>query len=447
MRIGLAFPTLISLALVSTAAASDWPSFRGPGASGVADGEGLPATWDVETGTNVRWRTAIPGMGHSSPIVHSGRVYLTTAASGRAADLVLGDEGGISEADDAVRQSWRVLAIDAGDGSVLWDREVYSGEPRARRHVKASYANSTPATDGHTLVAILGSQGIVALDAASGEERWRADLGRLSLGLFGDAGSEWGYASSPLIAGERVFVQVDLHAGSYLAAFDLATGEPLWRVDREERPVWATPTLVKAGGREELVVVGGYYTRAYDPATGRELWRFADEAEVKTPTAFLAGDLIILSGGYRGRPMFALKPGGNGDISLPAGATSGPFVAWTTEPGGPYTATPVAYDGLLYSVRNEGIFQIHDLEDGSLVHRQRTQATHSASPVASDGRVYVAAEGGEVLVYRAGRAGELLARNDMGEPCMATPAIADGLLILRTTRHLYAIASADRGSD
>jgi outer membrane protein assembly factor BamB len=278
----------------------------------------------------------------------------------------------------------------------------------------------------------------------TGALKWKADLGALNPGLFGDASSEWGHGSSPVIDGDRVFVQVDRHAGSFLTAFDLATGKRLWTVQRDERPVWATPTVIESGGRKELIVVGGYHVRAYDPRDGREIWRFKDEAEVKTPTPIAAGGLIVLSGGYRGRPIVALKPGGQGDISAPESAKSTAFLAWRTEPGGPDTTTPLAYDGLLYTVRDEGIALAYDLATGQRVYQQRTNATHSASPVASDGKIYLAAEGGEVLVVKAGRTFEVLARRDMGEPIMATPAIANGTLYVRTQGHLYAIANPAR---
>jgi outer membrane protein assembly factor BamB len=447
MKTQVAVLSLGALVMTTHLGAADWASFRGPGAAGVADGQKLPTEWDVATGRNVAWKTAIPGSAHSSPVVSGGRVFVTTSVGDRPASFVFGDEGGIAPSDDTGRHTWRVLALDAADGRVLWDREVFSAEPRAKRHVKGSYANSTPAVAGDTVVAILGSQGMVALDVKDGAERWRVDLGTLNPGLFGDTTSEWGYASSPVTDGGRVYVQVDRHASSYLAAFDVASGRQLWKVNRDERPVWATPTLARSGERQDLVVVGGYHTRGYDPESGKERWRFADEAEVKTTTPFVADGLIILSGGYRGRPMFALRPGAEGDISLTGSETTGPFVAWTTEPGGPYTSTPVGYQGLLYSVRDEGIFQVHDLSNGALVHRERTETTHAASPVASDGRVFVAAEGGEVLVYRAGREPELLARNDMGEACMATPAIASGALIVRTTGHVYAIRESERNAE
>jgi outer membrane protein assembly factor BamB len=408
----------------------------------VADGQALPVEWNVRTGKNVRWKAAIPGLGHSSPVVWGDRVFVTTAVGAASeAPLVLGDEGGIGLAADPDTLSWRLYCLSARDGRVLWHTEAFSGAPRAKRHVKSSQANATPATDGRTIVGLFGSEGAAAFDW-NGKVLWRADLGVLNPGLLDDPTSEWGSASSPVLAGDRVFVQVDRHAGSFLAALDLATGRRLWTVARDERPVWATPLLHEAGGRPELVVVGGHYVRAYDPKDGRELWRFKDEAEVKTPSPFAAEGLLVFAGGYRGRPLYALKPGATGDVSVPEDAKSGPFLAWRSEPGGPYTTTPVAYKDRLYTVRDEGIFMALDLRTGKVLYRQRTGATHSASPVASDGRVFLAAEGGEVLVLGAGGAFEVLARNDMGEPVFATPAIAGGTLYLRTRGHVYAIASA-----
>lgn len=427
-------------AWAATAHAGEWPSFRGPGASGVADGQGLPVDWEVRTGRNVRFKAKVPGLGHSSPVVWGDRIFVTTAVGASAeAPLVLGDEGGIGLAPDGGTLSWRLYCLSADDGRVLWNTEAFSGRPRAKRHVKSSQANATPATDGRTIVGLFGSEGAAGFDW-SGKLLWKADLGVMNPGLLGDATSEWGHASSPVLADDRVFVQVDRHEGSFLTALDLASGRRLWTVARDERPVWATPLHHEVGGRKELVVVGGQYVRAYDPRDGRELWRFKDEAEVKTPSPFVAGGLVVLAGGYRGRPLYALKAGASGDVSVPEGATGGPFLAWRTEPGGPYTSTPLAYRDRLYAVRDEGIFTAYDLKTGALLYRERTGATHSASPVASDRRVFLAAEGGEVLVLGTGDAFEVLSRNDMGEPVFATPAIARGTLYVRTRGHLYAIA-------
>jgi outer membrane protein assembly factor BamB len=438
----LAFTVVASPAL----AAENWPSFRGPLASGVRDGENLPTDWDVRTGRNVRFKIAIPGLGHSSPIVWGDRVFLTSAVGSPFAPLKLGDTGGIDLAQDTGAFSWKLFCVSARDGKLLWEREAFAGPVRSKRHAKSSQANATPVTDGRTVVAVFGSGGVAAYDF-EGQLKWKADLGALNPGYFGDASSEWGHASSPIIDGDRVFLQVDRHAGSFLAAFDLATGKQLWTVPRDERPVWATPTLFESGGRKELIVVGGYHVRSYDPRDGRELWRFKDDAQVKTPTPFAAGGLIVLAGGYRGRPIYALKPGGLGDISVPESAASGPFLAWRTEPGGPYTTTPLAYDGLLYTVRDEGIATAYDLATGKRIYQERTNATHSASPVGSDGKLYLAAEGGEVLVLKAGRTFEIVARNDMGETVMDTPAIANGSLFVRTQGHLYAIANAAKAKN
>jgi outer membrane protein assembly factor BamB len=431
---------LAVLPIASFAYAQEWPSFRGPGASGVVDGQDLPSEWSVTGGTNVRWTAAIPGLGHSSPIVAGDRVFVTSAVSADDVKLVLGEAGGTSLADDRASHSWRLLCLSARDGKLLWEREAVAGQPRAKRHVKASQANATPATDGHTVVALFGSEGVFAFDL-TGRVLWHRDLGVLDPGLLDDATSQWGHASSPVIHGNKVIVQVDRHRDSYLAAFDLLTGKDAWRVVRDEGPSWSTPTLVKLADRTDLVVVGGKYVRGYDPASGQERWRFKDEAEVKTPTAFVSDGIVVLAGGYRNRPIVALKTGAVGDVSAASEAKSESSVVWRTEPGGPYTSTPVAYRGLLYSVRDEGILSVFDLATGQKVYQERTNGTHAASLLASDGKIYVTAEGGEITVVKAGRTFEVLARNDMGESCMATPAVAHGSLFVRTRSHLYAIGA------
>jgi outer membrane protein assembly factor BamB len=426
-------------ALVSMQVWADtWATFRGPFARGIADRQDLPADWDIKSGRNVRWKTAIQGQGHSSPVVWEDKLFVTSVSREKPPALVLGDAGGIALANDRVAHTWRVSCLNAKDGTLLWSKDLYSGVPRATRHVKSSQANATPATDGRTVVAILGSEGLFALDM-QGNLRWRADLGVLNPGLYRTPDSEWGYASSPIIFENRVIVQVDRHAESYLAAFDLLTGKRVWNVPRVERPVWSTPTLHTVGTRTELLVVGGEYVRGYDARSGQELWRFKDPAEVKMPTPFVADDLIVLAGGYRGRPLYALKTGAQGDISEPDDAASGRFLAWRSEAGGPYTTTPLAYQGVIYAVRDEGILGTYDLKTGETLYRQRTNATHSASPVASDGKVYLAAEGGEVIVLKAGRAFAQAARNNMGETVMATPAIANNTLYIRTAGSVYAI--------
>jgi outer membrane protein assembly factor BamB len=431
---------LLVLLVAPPAFPDNWPSFRGPSASGVSDGQDLPTEWDVASSRNVRWTRELPGVGHSSPIVWGDRIFVTTAVAAEAPKLVLGDKGDTEPVADRGPVSWRLLCLDATTGEILWDREAYRGSPRAMRHVKASQANATPTTDGKTVVALFGSEGLAAFDR-DGKPLWRVDLGVLDPGLLDDPKSQWGHGSSPVIFEDLAIVQVDRHSGSFLAAYDLATGRQTWKVSREERPVWATPTLHVVDGRPELVVVGGVHVRGYDPRTGEERWRFKDVAEVKTPTPFVSHGLVIFAGGYRGRPLFAIREGAKGDVSVADDARSGPFLAWRSEPGGPYTTTPVAYRDLLYMVRDEGILGVYDVETGALVYRERTGTTHSSSPIASDGKVYVAGEEGQILVLRAGRTFDVLARNEMGETVFATPAIANGAMFVRTGGHLYSIGA------
>ncbi len=416
--------------------AADWPGFRGRGANGVADGQNLPADFDLSSGRNVAWSLAIPGQGHSSPIVSGNRVFVTTAVASSFQDLRLGDTGGIDLASDDQEFSWILYCLDARDGRIVWEREAFQGKPRAKRHVKSSQANSTPVSDGRHVVAVFGSQGMAAFDH-NGALLWKTDLGRLNPGLLEEPSSEWGYASSPVIYKDKVIVQVDRHSDSFVAAYRLVDGEMVWKTGRDERPVWATPIIARIDGRDQLVVVGGYYNRGYDPETGREIWRFRDEAEVKTPTPFLAEGLIIFSGGYRGRPIYAIRPG-EGDISTEQPSPGGPLV-WKTEKGGPYTTTPLAYQGLLYAVRDIGVLHVYDLSNGEKIYSQRTNATHASSPVASDGRIFLGTETGDLLVVQAGREYKELARIPLGEPVLATPAISGGTLFLRTLGHLHAI--------
>ena len=211
-------------------------------------------------------------------------------------------------------------------------------------------------------------------------------------------------------------------------------------MDRVERPVWATPTL-HTGERDELIVVGGNHIRSYRPHDGTELWRFSEPAEVKTPTPFVAQDRIVFAGGYRGRPLIALKLGGNGDLSVPEGRETSEHLLWRSEPGGPYTSTPIAVDGRIYFVRDTGVFSVVNLETGVFEKRERLEETFSASPVASDGHIYFAGEGGSMVIVRAGEDPEVVATIEMGEPLFATPAIASGVLFVRGRKSLWAIES------
>ncbi|HEX5707001.1 MAG TPA: PQQ-binding-like beta-propeller repeat protein [Pyrinomonadaceae bacterium] len=432
--------TLLIVAGVVSASAQNWPQYRGPRASGVADGMKTPTAWDGVKGEGVVWKTPVPGLSHSSPVVWGERVFVITAVSSEPPAVNVKDKG-IGLARDEARHAWKIYALERKTGKILWERTAHEGVPRARRHIKATQANSTPATDGRYVVALMGSEGLYAYDM-SGKLVWKQDLGVLNPGLWDDKNSSWGHASSPVIYRDLVIVQADGHAQSFIAAFNLKDGKQAWRVERVEITSWSTPTILEGKTRTELIANGGRFIRGYDPLTGKELWRFSDsDTQVKMQAPLVAQGLIFITGGYPpGRAMYAFRPGAVGDVSLKAGEETNQFLAWRTASGSPYTPTPVVYGEHLYTVADNGVVAAYDARTGQRIYQERLPSTFSASPIAADGKIYASSEDGEVYVLRAGPKFELLATNPMGAALMATPAITDGLLIIRSQTHVYAIA-------
>jgi outer membrane protein assembly factor BamB len=423
-----------------TTRAQNWPSFRGPNASGVAEGTNPPTSWDLEKTQNVLWKTNIPGLSHSSPIVWGNQVFVITAVSSDANASFKAKDRGIDLATDDAKHTWMIFALDKRNGRVLWTDKPYEGVPRARRHVKATQANSTPVTDGRYVVAVFGSEGLACYDT-NGKLLWKQDLGVLNPGLWDDKESSWGHASSPIIYRDLVIVQADGHKQSFIAAFNLKDGKQAWRVERNEITSWTTPSIYQGKDRTELIANGGRYIRGYDPLTGKELWRFADnDTQVKMQAPLIANDLIYITGGYPpGRAMYVFRPGAVGDISLKAGQDTNAFLAWRTSKGSPYTPTPIVYGDQFYVLADNGVLSSYDAKTGELIYQQRLPTSFSASPVAADGKLYLASEDGDVFVVKAGRQYELLSKNVMGQPLMATPAITQGMLILRGDKAIYAI--------
>jgi outer membrane protein assembly factor BamB len=437
--------SLCLLVLAGAVAAQNWPQFRGANASGVATGAAkTPASWNAAKSENVVWKTPIPGLSHASPVVWGDRVFVITAVSADAAARFSAKDKGIGLARDDARHAWRIYSLDRATGRVKWERTAYEGVPRSKRHVKATQANSTPATDGKTVVAMMGSEGLYAYDFA-GKLLWKQDLGVLNPGLAGDATSEWGHSSSPVIYRHLVIVQCDKHAGSFIAAYNLRDGKQAWRVERDELPSWSPPAIYEGKARAELVANASNYVRGYDPLTGKELWRFANggqASQVQMPAPVVANDLIIVTGGYPGnRPVKAFRPGASGDISLKEGEESNASLAYRLARGSSYTGTPLVYNELMYISGDNGVLRVFEAKTGKPVYEQRLPATFSASPVAADGKVYLASEDGDVFVVKAGATYELLATNPMGEALMATPAISGGLVILRSQSYVYAIGN------
>ena len=437
---------LLALAVTSAAretATKNWPSFRGPHAAGVADNQNLPDKWAGEKGTSIKWKTPIPGLSHSSPIVWDDRIYVTTAISSRgAATFRRGLYGDGDASDDRSAHQWKLYALDRRSGKIIWERIAYEGPPREKRHVKSTYANATPATDGKYIVAFFGSQGLYAYDK-DGRQLWKKDLGVLNVGAYDLPEYEWGTASSPIIHEDKVIVQCDTQGESFLLAADLKTGRTLWKTAREELPSWGTPTIYPGPGGVELITNGSNFIRGYDPATGRELWKLGGSSKITAPTPIFSDNLIVVASGRRPEaPIFVIRAGGRGDLTLAEGKTSSDHITWSRRQRGSYMPTPLIYRGYLYVLANQGLFDCYDLKTGEEIYRQRIPhqgSGFSGSPVASDGKIYLPSEDGDIFVVKAGREFEVLATNPMGELLMSTPALSSQMLIVRTEHHVFAI--------
>lgn len=447
-----AAPTpLAPLKTAERRAAAPWPAFRGANAAGVGDGQGIPFEWQGEGGKHVRWKTEIPGIGLSSPVVWGDRIFITTAISGAEDDTFrTGLYGDVDSVDDMSEHVWKVYALDRESGRILWQKEASRRVPKVKRHLKSSHANPTPVTDGKYVVAHFASEGIFCYDM-DGNLKWKKDLGTLNSGWFFDTSYEWGFASSPILHDGRLILQTDIQKGSHIAAFDVATGKELWRTAREEIPTWGTPTILPAATADGVdeVVTNGTTIRGYSVETGEELWTLTPNSEVTVGTPVIGEGMAYVTGGYPpARPIYAIKPGGRGDLSLQDNATSSEHIAWSVNPGGTYIPTPIYYRGILYMLNNGGRLAAYDAVTGERIYRQRVDSgtSFSASPVAADGRLLITAEDGLTYVVRAGKTYEELGRNELGEVVMTTPAISDGLLVIRGIDAVYGIGFADDGA-
>ncbi len=429
-------------------AQQNWPQFRGVGAAGVSAGN-LPTEWDVESGKNIAWKTPIEGLGHSAPIVWGDSVFLTTAISTAAEKPTLetGWLGGTGKAaKDSGQWEWKVICVDLKSGKPRWDRSVARGEPGIKRHLKATHANCTPATDGKNVVAFFGSEGLYCFDFA-GNLKWKKDFGRLHSGPYNAKELEWGFASSPVIHDGKVVVQCDCLNTKFVAMIDIETGKEIRRIQRDDVATWSTPTIIEVDGKAQIICNGYKQMAAYDFESGEQLWMLSGGGDVPVPTPLFHEGTIFITNGHARSPIFAIEPGAKGDITpdknnveLPDG------LAWFQPRGGSYMPTPILVKDLLYTCNDNGVLEVRQSKTGEQVYKKRVTAgsnTFSASAVGTPQHLYFCSESGKVVVIGTGDEYELVAENDMKSVVMATPAISGDRLLIRTVDHLVCIAKED----
>lgn len=433
-----AFSLIFTVLAAGVLHASHWPGWRGDG-NGVSGDAAFPVAWDA---TNIRWKTPIPGRGHSSPIVWGQKIFLTTSIEGeqiperlKKPEHMLGTEVFIHP--DMVshdrRQTMKVMALDARSGKVLWEQTAYDGPVKDGRHKKSSFASATPVTDGRMVYVFFGTEGLYAY-SVDGVLKWKQDLGEIrTLGL--------GYAASPVLADNVVIVQCDEDNGekSFIAAFDKTTGRQVWRQPRKVQSSWASPIVVESGGRSEVVAAGSEFVIAYDPKTGRELWRTKGVESNAVPSPVHGNGFVYVTAGYPAKAVLAIPAGWRG----PSGpAASGPSPAWTLARGTAYVTSPILVGGNLYLSTDRGPLTNVDAKTGAVLYeggRIPVPATFIASMVAFGDKILQSSEDGDVFVIQAGPEHKVVATNKLGEPIYASPALADGIIYIRGEQHLYAI--------
>lgn len=421
---------------------ANWPQFRGPGASGIGKGKAAPTDWDVAAGKNVKWKTPVAGLGYSCPVVWGERLFVTTAVKEGAQQTVrVGLFGDIQPVNEDEPFQFKVMCLDRNTGKVLWEQTAHAGVPKIKRHPKSSHANPTCATDGERLVAFFGSEGLYCYDL-SGKLLWKKDLGVLDAGFYMVKEAQWGFASSPVIHDGKLVVQCDVQNDPFLAVFDVKDGTEVWRTPRKDYPTWSTPTVVAAGGVTQVLCNGFNEIAGYDLATGKRLWRLRGGGDIPVPTPVVVDETAYFTSAHGvNSPIFAVKLSARGEVTPKLGETSTENVPWLRLRGGNYMQTPLALGGLLYCCKDNGVLTCLDAKTGKEHYSQRIEGgVGFTASGASDGRhLYFTSEDGQVHVIRPGEKYERVATNTLGENCMATPAVCDGVLYFRTQGHVLAI--------
>jgi outer membrane protein assembly factor BamB len=407
MRVVIA-PLLVT-AFASLGAIADWPAFRGPGGQGHSNEAGVPTEWSESA--NVLWKTPVPGLGWSSPVVAGGRVWVTSATGEREVSL-------------------RVLAFDVETGKPVVDVEVERIKNPRHINQKNSWASPTPVVEGERVYVHFGAEGTAAL-ATSGEIVWKKKF---------SYESQHGAGGSPVLYGDLLIFSCDGSDAAFVVALDKQTGKARWKTNRREPAdqAYTTPLVIRVGDRDQLVSVGAYRARAYDPLTGKEIWRVRyDEGFSNVPRPVYGNGLIYIATGFQQPTLIAVRPDGSGEVTKT-------HIAWTLTRGAPLTPSPLLVGDELYVVNDGGILTCLDATTGGVIWQRRLGGSFSASPIFADGRIYLPSEQGVTVVIAPGREFKLLAMNTLDGPHLASMAVSNGSIFLRTQSHLYRVGATPK---
>jgi len=409
---------------------------------GVSENANLPEKWSVDT--NVAWKVPIAGMGWSCPVVWGDRIFLTTAiSSGEVEKVKEGLYFGGERKASKDEHEWKVLCLDFKTGKTLWEKTVHKGVPAQARHRKNSYASETPVTDGERVYFYIGNVGLFVYDMEGKrlwERKWKPVKTRYG----------WGTAASPILHKDRIYIVNDNDEQSFLVALNKKTGDLIWRKERDEKSNWSPPFVWENKVRTEIITSATGKVRSYD-LDGNVLWTLSGLSSITVTSPFAHDGLLYLGSGYVGdrkKPLFAIKPGAKGDISLEDDETSNEFIAWCQKKSASYMPTPVLYKNRIYVLLDRGLLSCYDAKTGDQIYdRQRLgkSAQFTASPLAFDDKIFCFGERGETVVVKAGDEFEMLHRNELGELIMSTPAVVGDSLLIRTLGHLYRIRKASPG--
>ena len=436
-----------SVAYAEPKESTNWPQFHGPNALGVANGYDTPVKFNVETGENILWKTPIPGLGYSAPAIWGNKVFITTSVNTdkENPDVKVGLYGDIQPVDESTAHSYRLYCLNKKTGEIQWEKEAYKGVPKIKRHPKGSHANCTPATDGKHVVVFFGSEGLYCYNM-KGKLLWNQDLGVLDSGYFEVPEAQWGFASSPIIHGNKVIVQCDIQKNSFLAAFNVENGEQIWMTMRDEVPTWGTPTVHVSEKRSQVICNGWKRIAGYDLETGKELWVLRGGGDIPVPTPIVAHDLIYITNAHGGMaPMYAIKTSAKGKIKLSGNDAKSPHVEWWSPRNGNYMQTPIVIGDLLFGCMDNGVVTCFNAKTGEVYYRERLAGGKgfTASGVAANDKIYYTSEEGDVYVIKASKTFEKLAQNSLGENCLATPAISKGVLFFHGQHHVIAVGNKE----